>query len=339
MTTTPRQRVLVIGTGSIGERHLRCFLATGRADVSFVEVNDARRAEIAARYPSAVAFTDLDAAIARGCDAAVIATPAPLHVSMATRLVHAGIHVLIEKPLAVTLDGVDELLATIRARRVVAAVAYVYRAHPALADMRNAIRSGRFGEPVEIIVVCGSHFPTYRPAYRDIYYASHAAGGGAIQDALTHVLNAAEWIAGPIDRLVADAAHQVLDGVDVEDTVHVIARHGTNKILASYQLNQHQAPYEMTLTVVCRNGTARFEYPNCRWRQMLQPAGTWEDFDFGPMERDDVFIRQANAFLNAIESRAAPACSVEDAVSTLRAQRAIFESLRTQSWQPAGKLK
>ena len=68
--------------------------------------------------------------------------------------------------------------------------------------------------------------PTYRPAYREIYYKDRTTGGGAIQDALTHVLNASEWLVGPIRRIAVDAAHQVLEGTTVEDTVHVMARHG-----------------------------------------------------------------------------------------------------------------
>ena len=58
-------------------------------------------------------------------------------------------------------------------------VAYVMRSHPALAAMRNAIQNGRFGEPVHLYATGGQHFPTYRPAYRDIYYRDRATGGDA----------------------------------------------------------------------------------------------------------------------------------------------------------------
>ena len=70
---------------------------------------------------------------------AVIATPAPLHVPLATRLVEAGVHVLIEKPLGTSLDGVERLGQMVRERGVTAAVGYVYRCHPLLSAMRQAI--------------------------------------------------------------------------------------------------------------------------------------------------------------------------------------------------------
>ncbi len=331
----PRHRVLVIGVGSIGERHLRCFGGSGRAEVSFVEPNPSLREVVARRYPAARARVDLEAALAAGVDAAVIATPAPLHVPLATRLAAAGVHVLIEKPLGVTTDGVQALAETVAGNGTVAAVAYVYRVHPALADMQAAIAAGRLGRPLEVVAVAGQHFPTYRPDYHATYYASHDTGGGAVQDALTHVINAAEWLVGPIEQLVADAGHLALDGVDVEDTVHVIARHGP--VLGSYSLNQHQAPNELTLTVVCQNATARFEYHACRWRSMTEPGAQWADHAFGPLDRDELFIRQADAFLDAIESGGRMPCTLDDAAATLRVNEAVLRSVESRTWQDVGR--
>ena len=335
----PPHHVLVVGAGSIGERHVRCFLATGRARVSFAEVRADLRGEVAQRHPAAGAFDSLEAALAARPTAAVIATPAPLHVPQAMQLVERGVHVLIEKPLAVGLDGIDRLVEAVSARQVVAGVAYVYRAHPVLADMRAAIRSGRFGRPLELVAVSGQHFPFYRPAYRQTYYARRDSGGGAVQDALTHVVNAAEWLVGPTDRVVADLARCALDGVDVEDTAHVLARHSGGgsgaggEVLASYNLNQHQAPNEMTLTVICERGTARFEYHACRWRAMEQPGGEWTDHGGSMLERDTLFVRQADAFLDAVEGKAAPLCSLSDGAATLRANIAILRSAETRAWE------
>ena len=56
--------------------------------------------------------------------------------------------------------------------------------------MKQEIDACRFGRIVQVIAVSGQHFPFYRPAYRETYYTDHATGGGAIQDALTHTINA-----------------------------------------------------------------------------------------------------------------------------------------------------
>lgn len=320
---SPTHSVLIVGVGSIGERHLRCFQQTGRTRLSLCEVNAALREKIAQQYGIDRAYADLDAVMEELPEAAVIATPAHLHIPMATRLAEAGVHLLIEKPLSTSVDGIDALREMVRRRGLVVGVAYVMRAHPALRAMKAALDSGRFGRPVQLVAHCGQHFPTYRPAYRDIYYKDRRTGGGAIQDAMTHVLNAGEWMVGPIDRLTADAAHQVLDGVEVEDTVHVLTRQGD--VLGSYSLNQYQAPNEWVLTIVCTKGTVRCEVTRLRWRWMTEPESPWHDEPVEPFERDYLFVAQAEAFLDAVEGKAAPSCTLHEGLQTLRANLAALD--------------
>jgi predicted dehydrogenase len=250
---------------------------------------------------------------------------------MGLRLTKAGVHFLMEKPVSTSIQDVDSLQSLVEERRLVTAVGYDLRAHPSLRAMRDAITAGRFGEPVHVTATSGHHFPTARPAYREIYYRDRATGGGAVQDALTHNLNAVQWLVGPIDCLVADAAHQVLDGVDVEDTAHVLARHG--RVLSCFSLNQYQAPGEMAITVVCREGTVRFEPHLDRWRWMVQPNEAWHDEPNRPLSRDAGYVDQANAFLDSIEGLAPPLCSLEEGIHTLRTNLAVLASVEQRTWQ------
>lgn len=328
-------RVLVIGVGSIGLRHLRCCQKTGRGHLSICEVDTRLRSRVAKEYGIDDCYADLDAALADRHDAAVIATPAHLHVPIAVRLAEAGIHFLMEKPVSTSMDGIDSLQCLVKSQGLVTAVGYDLRAHPSLLAMREAIAAGRFGQPVQVTATSGAHFPTARPAYRDIYYRDRATGGGAIQDALTHNLNAVQWLVGPIDSLVADVAHQVLDGVEVEDTAHVLARHG--RVLSCFSLNQYQAPGEMTITVVCEKGTVRFEIHQHRWRWMIQPDTAWHDELCPPMDSDTAYVTQANCFLDAIDNRERqPLCSLEQGIETLRANLAALASAENRIWQTIG---
>ena len=299
--------------------------------MAICEVNSALRQKVAEEHHVDRHYADLQSALASPYDAAVIATPAHLHVPQAIQLAEAGLHLLIEKPLSTSLEGIETLQATLQARNLLAAVAYVWRANPILRVMKDAIDSGRFGCPVQLVATAGQHFPTYRPTYRDIYYHDRATGGGAIQDALTHVLNAGQWLVGPIDRIIADGAHQVLEGVEVEDTVHALTRHG--RTLACYSLNQHQAPNEFTITVICQRGTARFENHRLRWRWTMVPDEPWHDEPFEPFARDAMYIRQANNFLDAIDGRAAPLCSLAEGIETLQVNLAALASLEQNAWQ------
>lgn len=324
------RQILVIGGGSIGERHVRCFQRTGRAEVTLCEVRQDVRERVAAEYGLTQSFSSLEDGFEQEFDAAVICTPAHLHVSMAQHFVEQDTAVLIEKPLSTVPDGVDALQALAAAKHVPVAVAYVLRQHPALLSIRDALKSGRFGRPLQIVHVGGQHFPYYRPAYRETYYTRHETGGGAIQDALTHVMNAAEWLVGPVTRLVADAEHCLLEGTDVEDTAHLLTRHGS--VVGSFALNQHQAPNETTLTIVCDRGTLRFEAHNSRWLSCREPGSDWAVEAEYRIERDDLFVQQANAFLDFVDGTRPASCTIAEAAQTLRVNLAALKSADSGSW-------
>jgi predicted dehydrogenase len=90
-----RQQVLIIGVGSIGERHLRCFGATGRADLSFCEIDPALRQTVAERYAIGAAFDSVETALASRPDVVLVATPAHLHIPIAIDAAQGGAHLLI----------------------------------------------------------------------------------------------------------------------------------------------------------------------------------------------------------------------------------------------------
>jgi predicted dehydrogenase len=325
--------VLVIGTGSIGERHTRCFLETGRCEVSICEINAELRSEVASRYAVSAAHADLDAALSDQPDrpdTAVICTPAHLHVDIATRLLEAGIAVLCEKPLSASLAGVERLGELSSARDARFSMAYPLRAHPLWIEVCQRVRSGALGRPLEVVVVSGQHFPHYRPAYREIYYTDRATGGGVIQDGLTHVVNCVEWMIGPMTRVAADCDHLALPGVDIEDSVHVIARHG--EVMVNYSMNQHQAPNEGQMMVICERGTIRVQADLMRWQEVTEPETPWTVHQLDPLERDDIFVRQAHRFLDYVAGETEPLCGFDEGLQTLRCNLAIMQAADSQVW-------
>jgi predicted dehydrogenase len=324
-------RVLVVGVGSIGERHTRCFLSTGRAEVGVCELSDVNREAVAGRYDVCGAYDSLEAALAESWDVAVVATPAHTHIPIARSLARAGLHLLIEKPLSTSMDGVDDLQSEVAKGALVAGVGYTRRAQGLLQSMKTALDEERFGRPLQMSIHCGQSFAAYRPAYRDIYFADHAQGGGAIQDALTHLLNLGEWLVGPIDRITVDAAHQQLEGVTVEDTVHAMARQGD--VLANYAVNLYQQPNEFIVTIVCERATVRCEVHKNRWRWMTETDGPWHEESIETPTRDSMYENQANNFLDVVEGKGKPLCTLEEGVQTLAVNLAALASMKEGNWQ------
>lgn len=322
--------ILIVGCGSIGERHLRCFQKTGRAEVTACDTRAALVEKMQGEYGVA-GFNRLEAALAaRKFDGAVICTPAHTHLDVARLLLERGVPLLIEKPLSTGLGQIPQLKEVVGRTGLFVAVAYVYHSMPWLSAARAHLQQGSLGKPLQVTVTAGQHFPTYRPAYREIYYARHETGGGAIQDALTHVVNAVEWLVGPTTRVHCEAAHQALEGVTVEDTVCVTARNGN--VLTSYALNQFQAPNEMTLTVHCEQGSLKIDVHEQRWAVWPRGASAWECQTGKRLERDELFVAQAEAFLDGLQGRPTSLCTLDEAIQTLKFNLAALAS--AQSGQP-----
>jgi predicted dehydrogenase len=321
--------ILIIGCGSIGERHLRCFQRTGRARVIACDTNEDLLHAIARTYQVPI-LSDWEQAIDQeGIEAVVICTPAHLHIPMALRALRNGRHVLIEKPLSVSLKGVDELLRTHRQSGRQAAVAYVYHAIPFLIGARDYLLSGELGAVRHVITTGGQHFPTFRPAYARTYYRDRRTGGGGIQDGLTHVANWIESVIGPTDSVLCDCAHQVLADVNVEDTANLIARNGD--ILVSHTFNQFQAPNESTFQFNTATGSVKIEFHRRRWGVCLVGESDWTWNESPPADRDTYFSIQADYFLDQIDGGATRLCTLEAAVQTLRFNLAALASAETDA--------
>ena len=324
MPETPAHTILVIGCGSIGERHLRCFQQTGRATVTACDTNPTLLERMRATYGVPV-VNDADRALGgSGFTAAVVCTPAPWHVPIGIKAMRSGAHVLIEKPLSHSLQDVDTLLLTRDETGRQAAVAYVYRVFPSLVQAREFLLSGRLGPVLQATATSGQAFHRLRPAYAQTYYRDRALGGGAIQDAITHLANWMESVVGPTDSLLCDCAHLAVPGVTVEDTAHVSARNGAT--LVNYTLNQFQAPNETTLQLNTALGSVKIEVHRQRWGHFLNPDADWTWHEAPVEGRDSHFIAQANAFLDQVEGRPSRLCSLEDAAATLRFNLAALAS-------------
>ncbi len=237
--------------------------------------------------------------------------------------------VLIEKPLSVSPDGIDELEAEIAERGAVVRVAYVHRSIAPVMAAREALRKGVIGDVRHVVMVGGQNFPKARPAYASTYYANRSHGGGCIQDALTHTMHAVEWLVGPIERVYCDASHEVLAAVKVEDTVNLTARL-RGGVSAVFAMNQFQAPDELSLTFHGILGSVRAELHNQRVGTMLLGDAEWIWTDLPAEERDMMFIRQANAFLDAVEGKDDRLSTLSEAMQTLMVNLAALESADTR---------
>jgi predicted dehydrogenase len=137
-----------------------------------------------------------------------------------------------------------------------------------------------------------------------------------------------DWLVGPARDVQCLVGNRKLRDVSVEDTVCCSIRH-EGGCLAGYYVCQGQAPEETSLTVHCENGSVRADLSQQRVGEFRPGDAEWTWTQFGPAERDEIYVRQAKAFLDATTGIPDQACTLGEAVHSLNVNIAALESARS----------
>ncbi len=144
-TGQPRQvRIAVVGFGYWGSKHVRVLSSTPGVDITIVDGQQTRLAEAAAHYPSAVLTSRLEDVLA-DVDAVVISTPPGTHAGLARTAIEAGKHVLVEKPLATSVEDAELLVKTAARCGTQLMVGHTFEYNAAVWKLRELVRSGALG--------------------------------------------------------------------------------------------------------------------------------------------------------------------------------------------------
>ena len=159
-------KCLVVGAGSIGRRHAQNLLTLDAGDVSVCDP-DADAVAAATSTLGVKGYAALDEALAAGPDAVLVCTPTHRHLDVARAALEADAHLFIEKPVALSLEGVAALVELAAARARTVRVGCNMRFHPGVTALRSAIEAGAAGR-VRMIRAWFSHYlPNWRPS-RDV---------------------------------------------------------------------------------------------------------------------------------------------------------------------------
>ncbi|MFJ5806387.1 Gfo/Idh/MocA family protein [Streptomyces sp. NPDC093093] len=212
----------VIGCGSIGGFLARLLtredeVLAGRARLAAVAGRDPVRAGALAAEVGCDA-ADVEGLLARrDIDAVLVCTPSGTHAELAEAALRAGKHVLVEKPVDVTPQAADRLIAVARQAGRTLGVVSQHRFDPAARLARTVIESGRVGRVTSVM----TELSWWRgPSY----YASGSwrgtpdlDGGGALMNQAIHAVDLVQWLAGPVVEVAAHTARLAHPGIEVED--------------------------------------------------------------------------------------------------------------------------
>lgn len=312
--------VLIAGCGSIGRRHGRVLAGLGVRDIRACDPVLAQQVAFHDEVGIAKLFDSFEAGLAGQPDAVLVCTPTWMHLPMAEQALRAGCHVLIEKPLSPTPQGVDALsdLAAERGKKVM--VALCFRYHEGLLRARELLRSGRVGRLASIRALVGEHLPSVRLDYHNLFSSKYA---GAFD--LIHEVDLALWFADqPVRRVLGISGTYSDIGIKAPDLAELLVEF-EDRCVASIHLDFFQRPRRRQIELMCTEGTIIVEFAaweRCTVSIHSEPSwdenqrSAWQHEELAT-QRDDMFRAEDREFLEAIADEKPIACTIAEGLRSV----------------------
>jgi predicted dehydrogenase len=208
----------IIGAGMIGHFHAKAITAmTGGSLRSVFDLRAEAAAKLATEY-GAKPYSDMAEFLADPeLEIVTVGTPSGAHLDPSLAALNAGKHVICEKPLEITVERIDEMMAAAKANGKTLAAVLNRRFHPGMEAFKKAADEGRFGT----LTSASCYVKWYR---NQAYYDSAAwrgtwalDGGGALMNQSIHTIDALIHLAGPVKSVQANAACLAHTDIEVED--------------------------------------------------------------------------------------------------------------------------
>jgi len=324
-----RLRFLVIGCGSIGERHISNLIALNMEDILAFDVRSDRRGEVESRL-GITTLDNLEDAWGHRPDAALITVPSSLHIPLALQAAKHGCHLFIEKPLSDRLEGVDVLLEAVRERNLVTLVGCNMRFHPGLMQVKALIEGGAVGHVIAARVEVGQYLPDWHPLedYRHAYSAQQDLGGGVILDAI-HEIDYVQWMLGEVQTVACFAGKLSHLEIETEDTAAILLRFVSGAI-GEVHMDYVQRAYSRTCQIIGDEGTIRWDYTIDEVQWYSAATREWQVFkNPSGWEPNQMYLDEMQHFLRCLAREEKPTLDVSEGARVLEVAVAAKASAKT----------
>ena len=320
---------LVVGCGSIGQRHIRNLILLGH-QVYGCEIDYKKASQVKKKYKIEV-FEDLKKALIKKYDGALICTPTSLHIPLSLELAKAGINLFIEKPLSNNLQGIDELLEIVKKNNLVSLVGCNTRFLPSFKLVRKMIKQGKIGKVLSVKVECGFYLPYWHPYedYRKMYSANKSLGGGVILDDI-HEIDSLMWLFGKVRKVFCYADKISNLDIDTEDIAEIFLKFESG-VVAQIHLDYLQRTYRRYYEFIGEKGIIIWDYITQKVELYKEKTNQWEVFQESiNTNREIMFIDEIKHFINCIKRKEQSVNDISSAKKILEVALACYESAKTE---------
>ena len=322
-------RIIVVGCGSIGQRHARVLARRGDVCVELCDTSPDCLAEAMAPIGARTAYRSYREALGSRPDAVIIATPHARHAELVIAALGAGIHVLCEKPMADNLSDAKRIATAALHSQCVLDFGFTLHFHPGLRRLKELIGSGALGNIVHVFCRVGTYATLVSSRTRH-----QAALEGALLFDYVHQPDICYWLtnAEPAAVYMSAALVGELPLRSTPNVADIILDYSTG-LRASIHLNYVQAPQRHEYEVVGDQAWAKLDMETNELHigRMDDDAVATERFE---IDRDRVFEAEHQAFIDAVEGLRDPESPAGSALVSMRVVDAALRSWKTQTRQP-----
>lgn len=317
----------LIGAGGIAQAYAQAFRESDQVKLVAVADVRAEAAQAVAQTCGATAYSSHRELMEKeSVEAVVVCTPPSTHPGICVELAQAGLHVLCEKPLAISSDEARHMFDAAARANVKLTMATKFRYATDVIRARSIVMSGILGD-----IILFENVFTGRVDMSQRWNSKPAiSGGGVLIDNGTHSVDIMRFFLGPLAEL------QVVEGrrvqkLDVEDTVRMFVKSSDGvmgSIDLSWSMNKEQPAY---ISIYGSQGTVLVGWKESKYRRSANED--WIVFGQG-YNKFQAFRGQIENFARAIRGEDKLLVTPEDALASVEVIEAAYESLRSNRWQP-----
>ena len=319
------KKVAVIGLGNIATRHRRnlkllfpnveilVMSASGRIPNEYISDCD-------------VIETNIEHIIQSKVEMAIIASPAPFHAQHAIPFIKAGIPALIEKPVSTTLDDAELINRAIQQYQTPVTIGYCLRYLPSSLKLKDFLEEEIIGTLYNAYIEIGQYLPDWRPNknYRDSVSAQEKLGGGALFE-LSHELDYAQWLLGPlrVNSSILRSSNEL--ALDVEDMADIITTTKEEAVVAIH-LDFLQRKVHRKCSFVGSKGRIEWDLVNNELT-LITSTGSVILYSNQGWDRNKMYLDMVKDFVQMIHNKKHTCIKFSEAVSII----SLIDNIKKQA--------
>jgi len=322
-------KILLIGAGSIGTRHLKNLLKLGYKNLAICDP-DKKRLKAVSELGNFSLYKNAKIAFKKERPEIVfVCNPTHLHLPAANLALGFGAHVFIEKPLSHNLKGVGALIKKAKKKRKIAMVACNYRFHPGFKMLENFTRNGALGKPLVVRAVVGHDLKKSRAGvdYRKTYAADAKQGGGVILDSGSHVVEYLAALFGKVTSVWGQYGNISNLDVKSEDYAFFLLNHASG-VAASVELDYFSKPKRHNVEIQFERGWARWDFPGNiveyydSGKAVKKIKNIYKDGE-SYAARNDMYLKELEHFMDIVRRKKSPMQDLKSAGDVIKILMAV----------------